>query len=233
MTGIDGLEEAWQGIHRRQVFPLRPLLGLEGFLGRKDHLVDPGPLRRLVERHLTFERLEDAPVPLHVIATDVITGRDRVFSSGPAAEAVLASAAIPGVFPPVVIDGEPFMDGGVTDNTPIAHAVAAGCNPIYVLPTGHPCSLETAPRGALGMVLQAVTVMIGRQLVVDIERFRDAVDLRVVPPLCPLDVSPIDFSRSAEACIARARVTTEQWLADGQPNAGAIHILAGDHDHDH
>jgi NTE family protein len=228
--GIAELADVWRGITRRQVFPLNPLKGLLGFVGRSDHLIADAPIRRLVEKHLTFERLEDAPTALHVVATDVITGRDRVFSSGPAAPAILASAAIPGVFPPVVIDGRPYMDGGVTDNTPVAHAVALEPDVIFVLPTGHPCSLETAPRGALGMVLQALTVLIGRQLVVDIERFRSAVDLRVVPPLCPLDTLPIDFSHTAEL-IDRARESTASWLAAGQPDEGALHILAGDHSH--
>jgi NTE family protein len=228
--GIDDLAELWRSIHRRQVFPLHPLKGFLGFLGRANHLVDPRGIEKLVDDHLTFDRLEDAPTPLHVVATDVITGRDRVFSTGPAAPAILASSAIPGVFPPVVIDGQPYMDGGVTDNTPIAHAVTLDPDVIFVLPTGHPCSLEKAPKGALGMVLQALTVMIGRQLVVDIERFRSAVDLRVVPPLCPLDVLPVDFTHSAEL-IDRAFASTRQWLAAGQPEEGAVHILAGDHRH--
>lgn len=228
--GIAELADVWRSITRRQVFPLHPIQGLSGFLGRSDHLVADGPFRRLVETHLTFDRLEDAPTPLHVVATDVITGRDRVFSSGPAAPAILASAAIPGVFPPVVIDGRPYMDGGVTDNTPIAHAVGLQPDVVFVLPTGHPCSLERAPHGALGMVLQALTVMIGRQLVVDIERFRSVVDLRVVPPLCPLDVLPVDFSHTAEL-IERAHESTASWLAAGQPEQGAVHILAGDHSH--
>ena len=228
--GVAELADLWRAIKRRQVFPLNPVRGLVGFLGRSDHLIGDAAIRRLVGQHLTFDRLEDAPIPLHVVATDVITGRDRVFSTGPAGPAILASAAIPGVFPPVVIDGRPYMDGGVTDNTPIAHAVALEPDVVFVLPTGHPCSLERAPRGALGMVLQALTVMIGRQLVVDIERFRSVVDLRVVPPLCPLDVLPVDFTHTAEL-IDRARESTASWLAAGQPDEGAMHILAGDHSH--
>ncbi|MGI8661681.1 MAG: patatin-like phospholipase family protein [Acidimicrobiales bacterium] len=230
VAGAEGLAELWRSITRGHVFPLNPLQGLAGFLGRSDHLVDPGPLTRLIRSNLTFERIEDAAVPLHVVATDVISGHDRVLSSGPALEAILASAAIPGVFPPVVIDGRPYMDGGVTDNTPISHAATLAPDVIYVLPSGHPCSLERAPRGALSMVLQAITVMIGRQLVVDIERYRSMIDLRVVPPLCPLDVLPVDFSHSAEL-IERARSSTVAWLAAGQPSDGALHILAGDHSH--
>src|SRR4051812_46607046 len=230
--GVDGIEELavlWRSIRRRDVFPLHPFTGLLGFVGQRDHLVPVEPLRRLIKDNLTFERIEQSPIPLHVIATEVISGDDVRFSSGPAVEAILASAAIPGVFPTIEIDGVAYMDGGVTDNTPIGDAVDIGADRIYVLPTGHACSLRDAPRGALGMALQAVTVLIGRQLVVDIERYSGGVDLRVVPPLCPLDVLPSDFSRSAEL-IERATVSTREWLARGEHDEGQRHLLAN-HSH--
>jgi NTE family protein len=230
--GVDGIAQLaalWGSIRRHDVFPLRPLVGLLGFVGRRDHLVPAEPLHRLITNNLTFDRIERSPVPLHVIATEVISGDDRRFSSGPAVEAILASAAIPGVFPPVKIDGVAYMDGGVTDNTPISDAVDIGADRIYVLPTGHACSLRGAPRGALGMALQAVTVLIGRQLVVDIERYSGAVDLRVVPPLCPLDVLPSDFSRSNEL-IERATTSTREWIARGEHDEGQRHLLAN-HSH--
>jgi NTE family protein len=229
LDGVDRLAALWGSIRRNDVFPLRPLTGLLGFVGRRDHLVPIDPLKRLITDNLTFERLEDSPVPLHVVATEVVSGDDVRFSSGPAAQAILASAAIPGVFPAVEIDGVAYMDGGVTDNTPIADAVALGADTIYVLPTGHACSLRDPPRSALGMALQAVTVLIGRQLIVDIERYASVVDLRVVPPLCPLDVVPTDFTRSVEL-IERATTSTRTWLARGQNDEGQRHLLSG-HEH--
>jgi NTE family protein len=229
LDGVDRLAALWGSIRRNDVFPLRPLTGLLGFIGRRDHLIPIGPLKRLITDNLTFERLEESPVPLHVVATEVVSGDDVRLSSGPAARAIMASAAIPGVFPAVEIDGVAYMDGGVTDNTPIGDAVALGADTIYVLPTGHACSLRDPPRSALGMALQAVTVLIGRQLIVDIERYASVVDLRVVPPLCPLDVLPTDFSRSVEL-IERATTSTRKWLARGQHDEGQRHLLAG-HEH--
>jgi NTE family protein len=224
--GADLLADTWRTLRRDEVFPIEPRKALLGVLGRRDHIVSNVSLQGLIERHLTFERLEDAPIPLHVVATDVVTGGDRLFSSGDAAKAVLASAAIPGVFPPVEIDGKRYMDGGVTANTPIAHAVASGVDVVYVLPTGHACATNQAPRGALGMMLQAITVMIGRQLVIDIERFRSRVELRVVPTLCPLDVMPIDFSHTDEL-LERAYDSTRTWIAAGEPAEAQAHLLAG------
>ena len=78
-------------------------------------------------------------VPLHVVAVDVVTGQELRLSHGPVLEAVLASAAIPGVLQPVSWEGRALMDGGVANNTPISHAVELGAERIYVLPTGHAC----------------------------------------------------------------------------------------------
>jgi len=206
------LGDLWRSLRRGQVFPADPLRGLLGFAGRSDHLVSDRGLRRLLRENLRFERLEDAPVALHVLATDVLTGLGVLFSDGPAVETILASTAIPGVLPPVPIDGRHYMDGGVVNNTPISHAVALGADTVWVLATGYSCALRQPPRSALGMSLHAVTLMIHQRLSFDVERYADQVDLRVVPPLCPISVPPTDFSQ-ADDLIRRAYQHTADWLS--------------------
>src|SRR5436305_1516978 len=94
---IDDLAELWLGMRRGRVFPVEPVTGLLGFLGARRNLVPGAALRRLVARHAEHERLEDLPIPLHVIACDVVAGREVRLSAGPLVDAVMASAAIPGV----------------------------------------------------------------------------------------------------------------------------------------
>jgi NTE family protein len=77
------LGEVWRGIHRGTIFPVDPLTGLFGFLGRRSHLVPDGGLRRLIARHAGFDRLEHARMPLHVIVTGVLSGRELRPSHGP------------------------------------------------------------------------------------------------------------------------------------------------------
>src|SRR5215212_6196738 len=84
----DALGDVWRGLRRGQVFPLNPLTGLLGFAGARDHLVPASGLRRLIDRHIEQERLEDLPIPLHVVAVDVITGQELRLSKGPLAAAV-------------------------------------------------------------------------------------------------------------------------------------------------
>lgn len=226
----DRLAEIWKRLRREDVFPFEPLRGFLGFIGRRPSLLAPRSLRRLLREHLRFERLEDAPIPLHVIVTDVLTGRDVRLSRGPVIDALAAGAAIPGVFPPVRLEGRPFMDGGVVNNTPISHAVELGADVIWVLPTGYACALREPPEGALAMALHGLTVMVQHRLATDIAKYESAVDLRVVPPLCPITVSPADFGHSAEL-IDRARETTDAWLAGPGPSSVGQTSLVEPHEH--
>ena len=231
LSNLDDLRSIWTSLRTRDVFPLRPLSGLLGFVGRRDALVPATGLRALLTRHLRFERLEDAAIPLLVVATELTSGREIVLRTGNAVDAVLASAAVPGVFPPVPIDGRTLVDGGIVNNTPISHAVGAGASPIYVLPTGYACALERAPTSALAVMLQAIALLIQQRLATEAHSLRGRVDLRVIPPLCPLAVSPADFSR-ADELIDRAYEATCRWLADEAAHAARDQSLdLAFHDH--
>jgi NTE family protein len=149
-----------------------------------------------VTRNTDHELLEDLPIPLHVIACDVHTGEEVRLSAGPLAEAVMASAAIPGVLPPVEWEGRLLMDGGVVDNTPISHALELGADHVYVLPTGGPCELLQAPRGALGMLVHASTLMVAQRFAGEAAAFAGRDDVTILPPPCPIDVQPMDFGQA-------------------------------------
>ncbi|MGH2980347.1 MAG: patatin-like phospholipase family protein [Solirubrobacterales bacterium] len=211
LATVAELAEIWIGLRRGKVFPLNPLTGLFGFAGLRRHMVPDSGLRALIHQHLTTERLEELRVPLHVVATDVLTGSEVRLSEGPLVEAILASTAIPGVLPSVDWEGRELIDGGVANNTPISHAVELGAQRIYVLSTGQTCELEAAPQGALGMFLHATNLLVQRRLVDDILRYRDAVELIVLPPPCPIRVQLMDFSQ-AESLIAEALDESRRFL---------------------
>ena len=151
---------------------------------------------------------------IYVTATDALDGAEVTLGAGPAVEALLASAAIPALFPPAERDGRSLIDGGVASNTPLAAAVSLGARHVVVLPTGFSCAVRQPPRGAVAMVLHAFTLLVARQLVADIERFAARAHIAVVPPLCPLGVSSYDFSH-ATTLMDRARATAASWLAAG------------------
>lgn len=219
-AGTARLEALWRGIRRADVFPAS-FGRLLGSLVRRDSLVDPEALSSLLERHLPYERLEEAPLPCHVVATDALSGGEVVLGSGRVVERVLASAAIPGIFPPVRIDGRYLLDGGIANNTPVSAAVALGAARVIVLPTGFSCALDRLPRGALAVALHALNLLIARQVVRDAQQFSSATELVIVPPLCPLAASPYDFSATA-GLIDRATDATTRWLDRTGLQAGTI-----------
>jgi NTE family protein len=222
--GIRGLGDLWISLSRKQIFPTHPLAGALGVFGRRSHLVPNNGLRRLLADKLEFTRLEDAPIPFHVVATDVISGTDVLLSSGNAVDAISASAAIPGVFPPVNINGRDLMDGGVVNNSPVSHAVALGADRVWVLPTGYSCDLPTAPTTAMNMALHAMTIALNHRLAVDVAHFEQVVDLRVIRPLCPVAISGADFSHAA-TLIERSHAATRDWLAACPPSNGQAGLL--------
>jgi len=231
-AGVAGLDAIWTSLRRQEIFPTKLLGGFLGFIGKSNHLVSNAGLRRLLRRELEFDDLENAPIPLHVVATNLLTGIDRRFSTGSSVDAILASAAIPAVFPPVMIDGVPFIDGGVVNNTPISHAAELGATDVWVLPAGVACGLDEPPTSALAMALQALSVLINRRLQRDISALEPVCAVRVMPPLCPVTVASTDFSRAREL-IDRSYVSSMQWFAhEGwQPSDGDGAAATLDHAH--
>jgi NTE family protein len=217
----DALAAVWCGVRRGRTFPLHPLTGLLGLLGTQGHLVGDSGLRRLIGPHLQCDALEDTAIPLHVVAVDVLSGEELRLSRGPLLDAVLASSAIPGVFPPVDWGRRTLVDGGVANNTPLSHAVALGAERIYVLPAGYACALDAPPRGALAMALHAISLLTHRRLIDDVARHRHDAELVVLPFPCALRVQPVDFAH-ARRLITQAHEDAQAFLdrADAQPDGG-------------
>jgi NTE family protein len=228
-AGVARLETLWRGLTRRELFPITLAGLLRVFLGR-NFLVDSIGLRRLLERHLPYQYLEDAVLPIHVVASDIVTGEEVVLSSGGAVEAVLASTAIPGVFPAVQIAEKLLVDGGVASNTPIAAAVRLGAERVIVLPTGFACALKHVPRGPIARAMHALSLVVARQLIRDIEHFAATVELHVVPPLCPVESSSYDYAMCG-SLIDRAAESTQRWIGEGGMLAPCSSGMLKEHAH--
>jgi NTE family protein len=149
LEGIAELGRLWSSLRRRDVFGINAGTLVGGLFGRRGHLFDAGPMRRVVESFLNFRRLEDAPVPLAVVATELATGKPVVLESGDAVTALLASSAIPGILPPVEIGGRMLVDGAAAADLPLAQAVSLGAKELYVLPTA-PLQVSKLLQGTLG-----------------------------------------------------------------------------------
>lgn len=223
--GIARLERLWSGVRREDVFPFTYLRALACLLGRRDHLAVPSALRALIEAELPYRQLEQAALPCHVVATDALDGTEVTLSQGDAVDALLASAAVPAVFPPVTIGERPLIDGGIAIRTPLAVAVELGATRVVVLPTGTSCALESPPRGALAIAVHALNLLTMRQLLADIDRYATRCTLVVVPPLCPMGIHAYDFTQ-CRLLIERADTATRHWLRHGLPKQDPHWALA-------
>lgn len=227
---LDELAGIWRRLRRQDVFPFAPHRQLLALAGARPSLCASDGLRRLIDRNLRVERLEDTAIPVHVVATDVLSGNEVLCSTGDARDAVLASASIPAILPSVTIDGRSLFDGGVANNTPISHAAALGADRVVVLPAGVACALPSPPRSAVSTAVHALTLLIEQRLALDVAAYHDRVELIVLPPLCPLSVSSADF-RHAELLIDRAHDVAGRWLDAGNQRLPHPERFLSLHDH--
>jgi NTE family protein len=181
------LADVWRGLHRQDVFPIHPPTVIAALANQRDHLVPDRALRRLAASHLEIDQLEHAGTPLHLVAFDVLSGEAVNLTEGPALDAVLAAAAIPGVLPPVRWGRRLLIDGGLVGNTPIARAIELGAEQVYVLPTQDPASrgVPLAPRGALDAAVHAFMLLVDGHLKSDLRRYANAAELILLPPPIP------------------------------------------------
>jgi NTE family protein len=220
LKGVERLGEIWRGLKRQDVFPMswRTVMS---FLWRRDFLISHDGIRKLIDDHIPYRNLEDAKVPVHIVTTDIISGDSIVLSEGSTSQAIVASTSIPGAFRPIRYKDYYLADGAISSNTPIQVAVQKGAKRLIILPTGHACAAQAPPVGAVANALHALTLLIARQLVSELESLDPDIEYFVVPPLCPLVGSPYDFSRTADH-IERAIQTTNAWLAQHGLQEGKI-----------
>ena len=213
-TGLDRLQRLWSRLRRQDVFPLDALRIVAGLAGVRDGLVAPDRLRSFLRRHVGSARLDDTAIPTHLVATDLAGGQPVVLSGGSALRALMASSAIPGVFPPVELDGRPLVDGGVSVDVPIRQAEELGSTVTYVLPAVAPSDAAAVPHGALPVLLQAVSHVFGRVAAADTAAARH--EVHVLPAPRYPGANPFDFGATDRLIDAGYHAVTRA-LRDDRP----------------
>src|SRR5216110_1981854 len=219
LAGTMMLREVWLSRQAAAVFQAHPLGVIISGLRRDQLSVMPQQnVRRLIERAealtgmTTFEQLR---LPLAVVATDMNAGRPAVFRSGDLTTALLASTAIPGVFPMVRINGREHLDGGVVANTPLNTAVDDGAKEILAISLMAGGEREQAPAGFGELIARTLQLALHHQMLSDYERLRQRCRIVV---FCPVTTPTatwemkrehlemvMEQSRSAMAALLRER----------------------------
>jgi NTE family protein len=245
--GVEALADAWCGLQPAQVMlgrakswfgSLRSHL-LCSALRRVAHglpsLYSNTGLRQMVQRYLGDATFEDMTVPLRIIAANLTHGGRAVFERGSVVPAVLASSAIPGIFPPVRIDDSLYSDGGTVDGCSVETAVELGARRIFVLAIGYDTEgdggavwSEAAHEGAtdvpdgktpysMAAVLQRASQVMGNyQIQRELERLPEGVEAHVISLSTGTGNGTLDFSNVSE-WIERAYNTTREYLRTHLP----------------
>ncbi|HUZ86184.1 MAG TPA: patatin-like phospholipase family protein [Candidatus Baltobacterales bacterium] len=219
LAGAMMLREVWLSRQAAAVFQSHPLGVILSGIRRNVHSALPQEnVLRLIERAqaltgmTTFEQLR---IPLAVVATDLNAGKPAVFRSGLLTPALLASTAIPGLFPAVRIEDREHLDGGVVDNTPLDTAIADGATNLLAISLMAGGELEAAPTSLPELIARTLQLSLHHQMLSDYERLKERARIVV---LCPITAptatwemkrdhveSVIDSSHAAAAALLRVR----------------------------
>ena len=182
-AGVERLETIWRTMKDSDLFPGggRLKTSWARMLVRGNRVFENVGIRRLIETSLGRPRFEDAQIPLTVTATDLETGAEMMFSSGDIIEPLLASTAMPGIFPPVPIMGRNYIDGGVSNNVPIAPAVAMGAQTVYVMDSTSHTRQRRPLNRPIDYLLHAFTLARGQRFTLERLYFADKVKLVMLP----------------------------------------------------
>jgi NTE family protein len=202
--GVERMTQIWAGLTRERVYPQGRLHGPWLFLAQRASVYPDVGLRQVIEEGVTFANLEDATIPVEVVATSLTDGRERWFTYGPALDAVLASCAIPAIFPPVEIDGERYIDGAVVNNVPIRRAIDAGATRIVVLLCTPPVFTPQLPKRPVEAMLNALLISIHARFGRDMTQLPPGVEVILCSGIEGGDRDFDDFS-TTEALIAQGR----------------------------
>jgi NTE family protein len=213
--GVARLADLWLTSRRSQILPIHPRELVRGLRGRSGHVAPNAGLRGVIEAHIPITRFEQARVPLHVVAADTVSREKVVLSNGDLRAALLATTAIPGLYPPVEIDGRLLVDGGLAEDPPLGTAIERGATTVYVLPVGWPLD-PAQPAGAGTRAMDALDWLFWRVAKAELDRWAGECRLYVVPSPTIQGVFPLSPARS-RVLIGRAEDMTRRWLPTARP----------------
>jgi NTE family protein len=180
-SAVDRLRGLWEDLASEGIFAGSVLSRVGTLVRTRTHLHRREPLRDLLEVHLSVRTFADLRVPFQCVAASIERAAEHWFTEGGLIEAVLASSAVPGLLPPVEVDGEHYLDGGLVHSIPVGRAVALGADTIYVLHVGRIDRPLRPPNRPWEVALVAFEIA---------RRHRFAADLAALPPDVTVHVLP-------------------------------------------
>ena len=217
LPGITRLDRIWQALADGEpsLMPSRRMPLAVQIARRGTSMHDPEPLERMLVDELGPIHFEDLSIDAVVGAADLDTAEAVWFDSGPVVPALMASAALPAVYPPVRLHGRRLFDGGVLGEAPIAQAIALGATDIYLLHCGQLVERELDIRRPFDVAIHAYWTSRMFRLESEIASIPDHVVLHRMPPGSTPRLRFDDFSKGRELT-DRAYEACSTFLATGR-----------------
>lgn len=115
-------------------------------------------VKELIRIFTHGRNLEELDIPVHVVATELMTGDKVVFKNGPIADAVRASIAIPGIFVPEKYNGKLLVDGGVVDRVPVSVVREMGADIIIAVDVSR-VNRNTEITSIFDVIMQSIDIL--------------------------------------------------------------------------
>jgi NTE family protein len=177
----DRLEALWRSPEAAEVFAAGAVARLRELARSRTAAHSPAPLRRALVAQLGDRRIEDLPVPFGCCAACIEDAAEHWFDRGPVVAAVLASAAVPGLLPPVEVNGRHYLDGGLVDSIPLGRAVALGARRVFVLQVGRIEQKLDPPRNPWEVAVVAFEIARRHRFARDMSAVPDDVEVHLLP----------------------------------------------------
>ncbi|MFQ5400108.1 MAG: patatin-like phospholipase family protein [Anaerolineae bacterium] len=220
--GIEALDGLWRVMGREDIFPGGRLAQVRRLLSTRTSLFPNDRLAELGCRMLTARHFEDLLLPFGALATELLTYHGTLFTSGILHPALLASAAIPGVYPPVEINGVEYVDGALTAYVPMGAALQMGAASLVVLDAGDTCHRQRAPRHVAEMFVASMQAALRQRVRVEASAIAKDLPVLYLPTPCPVTQGLLDFSQSANLMEQAAEMVANFLLDAPIPKPGLM-----------
>jgi NTE family protein len=196
-SAANRLSHLWPRMTRDRIFPGGLLAQARTLQHTRTHLFPSAGLATVISDFIGAERIfADLALPFAAITTDIATARPHVLRDGLLLPALLASSAIPGIFPPVELGSLRLYDGGLVANVPMRQAVAMGARSLVVLDCNFPGSIPEVSGSIAEVLFYTVLVTIRSQAVLEAPLVAAEVPVVYLHGPEPLRVSPLDFRQT-------------------------------------
>lgn len=216
--GVARLTQLWIEIAQSDVLQGSRFDRFKNAATFKPALHETAEMRTLLEHvHPPHRLIEDLAIPFQCVAASIERAAEHWFTRGPLIEALLASAAVPALFPPVEIGGQHFYDGGLVNSVPLARAIELGASEIYVLQVGRIESQLRPPQRLHEAALISFEIARRHRFTTAVENLPEGIDLHLLP-----SGNPVAFDDSRQ--LRWRDVSSTNQLIDGAYQASVDYL---------